>query len=183
MIPPGVKFFAAIVLPLYVLDQVTKWWIYTHFALIPTVKNIEAFPETIRKTAHLPEAYPVIPGWFDIVHWANTGAAFSIGSGNNMFFVVLSVVAFVLLIIALKRNVFPDRLSQTAIALIMAGILGNVTDRLVHGYVVDFILVNLHVRFADPWPAFNVADSCIFIAAALFIVAAVKDARRPKVVK
>jgi signal peptidase II len=86
----------------------------------------------------------------------------------------------VMLIVALRRNVFPDRFSQTAIALIMAGILGNVTDRLVHGYVVDFILVNLHVRFADPWPAFNVADSCIFIAAGLFIIAAIKDARRPK---
>jgi signal peptidase II len=48
---------------------------------------------------------------------------------------------------------------------------------------VDFILVNLHVRFADPWPAFNVADSCIFIAAALFIVAALRDARKPKVAR
>ena len=180
MIPRAVKFFVAIILPLYVLDQVTKWWIYTHFALIPTLKNIETFRDTVEKTSHLPEVWPVIPDWFHIVHWANTGAAFSIGSGNNLFFVVLSVVAFVLLIIALKRNVFPDRLSQTAIALIMAGILGNVTDRLVHGYVVDFILVNLHVRFADPWPAFNVADSCIFIAAALFIFAALRDSRKSK---
>jgi signal peptidase II len=180
VIPRRVKFFAAIVLPLYVLDQVTKWWVYTHYALIPTEKNVAAFPEVIAKTAHLPEASVVIPGWFDIVHWANTGAAFSIGSGNNVFFVVLSVVAFIALLVALKKNVFPDRLSQTAIALILAGILGNVTDRLVHGYVVDFVLVNLHVRFADPWPAFNVADSCIFIAAGLFIIAAIKDARRPK---
>ena len=175
-----VKFLAAIALPLYVLDQVTKWYIYTHYALIPTQKNIEAFRDVVEKTMHLPEATPVIPGWFDIVHWANTGAAFSIGSGNNAFFIGLSVFAFIALLIAVKKNVFPDRLSLIAVALILSGILGNVTDRIIHGYVVDFILVNLHVRFADPWPAFNVADACIFIAAALFIIAGIRDSRKQK---
>lgn len=172
-----VKFLAAIALPLYALDQATKWWIYTHYALIPTQKNIEAFRPVVEKTMHLPEATAVIPGWFDIVHWANTGAAFSIGSGNNAFFIGLSLVAFVALLIAFKKNVFPDQLSKIGVALIISGILGNVTDRIIHGYVVDFILVNLHVRFADPWPAFNVADSCIFIAAALFIIAGIRDAK------
>jgi signal peptidase II len=54
-------------------------------------------------------------------------------------------------------------------ALLLAGILGNLTDRLWHGSVVDFLLFDLHVPYAHPWPAFNVADSCIFVAAALFI--------------
>lgn len=174
------KLLAAITLPLYALDQATKWWVYTHYALVPTEKNIAMFRDVVEKTAHLPEATPVIPGWFDIVHWANTGAAFSIGTGNNAFFIGLSALAFVALLVALKRNVFPDRISQVAVAFILSGILGNVTDRLVHGYVVDFISVNLHVRFADPWPAFNVADSCIFVAAALFIFAGIRDALKKK---
>jgi signal peptidase II len=175
-----VKFLAALALPLYALDQATKWWIYTHFALVQTEKNLAAFPEVIEKTAHLPEAHTVIPGWFDIVHWANTGAAFSMGTGRNTLFIVISLAAFIGLIIAYLRGVFPDRVSRIGVGLILAGILGNVTDRIVHGYVVDFILVNLHVRFADPWPAFNVADSCIFIAAALFIIAGLRETARKK---
>ena len=51
-----------------------------------------------------------------------------------------------------------------------AGVLGNLTDRLLHGAVIDFLLFNLHVPFADPWPAFNVADACICIAVGCFMV-------------
>ena len=49
-------------------------------------------------------------------------------------------------------------------------LLGNLTDRLLHGHVIDFLLFNLHVPRADPWPAFNVADSCICIAVICFII-------------
>jgi signal peptidase II len=174
------KFLAAIALPLYALDQATKWWIYTHYALAPFQDNVERFPKVIEATAHLPEATVVIPGWFDIVHWANTGAAFSLGSGNNLFFVGLSLVAFVGLLIAWKKNVFTDGPSRWAVGLLLAGILGNVTDRLVHGYVVDFLLFDLHFKFANPFPAFNVADMCICTAAGLFVIAAIKDMMRKK---
>jgi signal peptidase II len=174
------KFLASIVLPLYLLDQLTKWWAQTHFALIQTEQNITMFPAMIEKTAHLPEHTDVIPGWFQIVHWANTGAAFSIGTGNNTFFIGLSFLAFIGLLVAWKKNVFPDALSRWGVALIFSGILGNVTDRILHGYVIDFLLFDLHVRFANPWPAFNVADSCIFIAAAMFILSGFLDAKRKR---
>ena len=163
------KFLAAIALPLYALDQLTKWWIYTHFAL-PADGYFERFPDVVKKTAHLPLTADVIPGWFQIVHWANTGAAFSLGQGNNSFFIGLSIVAFAGLLFAWKRGLFPDAPSRWGVALILSGILGNVTDRIVHGYVVDFLLVDLHVRFANPWPAFNVADSAITVGAALIII-------------
>jgi len=171
------RFLAAITLPLYALDQVTKWWIYTHFALAPDGRNLARFPEVVAKTSHLPLAHDVIPGWFQIVHWGNTGAAFSFLSDYPQVFVVLSVVAFIGLLIAWRRNLFTDAPSRLAVPLLLAGILGNLTDRLVHGYVVDFLLVDLHVRFANPWPAFNVADSCICVAAGLFIAAGFLDAR------
>jgi signal peptidase II len=148
VIAGGVKFLALVVLPFYLLDQLTKWWVHTHYALEPTNREmLERFMDVVMK---------------------------------NMGFVVLSVVAFIGLIIAWKKNVFPDRFSQWGVALILAGILGNVTDRLVHGYVIDFIQVDLHIRYANPWPTFNVADSCIFIAAVLFIIAGIRDARKPK---
>lgn len=174
------KFLASIALPLYALDQLTKWWIYTHFALVPYERNIALFPDVVAKTAHLPLEHDVIPGWFQIVHWGNTGAAFSFLSDYPWVFIVLSIGAFIGLLIAWKRNLFTDAPSRLGVPLLLAGILGNVTDRFVHGYVVDFLLVDLHVRFANPWPAFNVADSCICVAAGLFLFAAFKDARKPR---
>jgi signal peptidase II len=150
-----------VVLPLYALDQATKWWIVRHFE------------------PH--EQRPVIEGFFDLCYFMNTGAAFSLGSGNNWFFIIISFVALAGLAWFAKRGGFPDRLSRTAAALVTAGILGNLTDRLIHAHVVDFLLFDLHIRFADPWPAFNVADSCICIAVGLFLIASFREARVERV--
>jgi signal peptidase II len=158
--PGVVKFLLAVALPLYVLDQATKLWIVRHFML------------------H--EVRTVIPGFFDLVYFSNTGAAFSAFAGNNNFFIGLSVVALIGLIVFYLRGAFPDRLSRWGVALLLAGILGNLTDRLLHGHVVDFLLFDLHVRFANPWPAFNVADSCICTATGLFILAALLESRKPR---
>jgi signal peptidase II len=162
------KFLLSIALPLYVLDQLTKWWTVTHLPLSHEWPPL--FPE-----AHI----AVIPEWFHLVYWANTGAAFSIGTGNNWFFVVLSVVTLIGLLFFYVRGAFQDGLSRVGVAMLIAGILGNLTDRLRFQHVVDFLLVDLHVRFADPWPAFNVADSCIFVAAGCFILGSLREARKP----
>jgi signal peptidase II len=76
----------------------------------------------------------------------------------------------VIVVTMLVRPRTPDVFRDLSLALLLAGILGNLTDRLFHGHVIDFLLFNLHIRYADPWPAFNVADSCISIAVALFII-------------
>jgi len=76
------------------------------------------------------------------------------------------VVVTVLLLRSHRHDFWRD----VSLALLLAGILGNLTDRLLYGHVIDFLLFNLHVRYADPWPAFNVADSCISIAVVLFII-------------
>jgi signal peptidase II len=154
-----VKFLLAVALPLYALDQATKLWIVQNFLF------------------H--EQRTIIPNFFDLVYFGNTGAAFSMFSDNNRFFIGLSVVALIGLIVFYGRGAFPDRLSRWGVALLLAGILGNLTDRLLHGHVVDFLLFDLHVRFANPWPAFNVADSCICVASALFILAALREGRKP----
>ncbi len=153
------KFLLSIALPLYALDQGTKLWIVNHFELHG-------------------DHYTVIPGFFDLVYWANTGAAFSAFTGNNNFFIGLSLAAFVGLLFFYARGAFVDRLSQWGVALLLPGILGNLTDRLVHHHVVDFLLFDLHVRYANPWPAFNVADSCICIATGLFILGALMEYRK-----
>jgi len=79
-------------------------------------------------------------------------------------------VALVVVTVLLVRHRRSDLWRDVSLALLLAGILGNLTDRLLWGHVVDFLLFNLHIRYADPWPAFNVADSCISIAVVLFII-------------
>ena len=155
------KFLLLISAPLYLLDQLTKWWV---------VRNI---------AQHI-EQWEIVPGFFHLCYWDNTGAAFGMFKDNNTAFIVLSLVALIGLTIFYFRGMFRDLPSRWGVALLVAGILGNVTDRLQHGHVVDFLLFFLRIPGANPWPAFNVADSCIFIAAALFIVASFREARTPK---
>ena len=152
------KFWLAVSLPLYVLDQVTK-------ALILAMISTD-------------EAVTVIPGFFNLVQVHNTGAAFGMLRDNNLFFIALSCVALTILGILGWKKVFVDWPSRWAAALLVAGICGNLTDRIIHGHVVDFLDFILPVY--GRWPAFNVADSCICIAAGLFIVASFLDTKRKK---
>ena len=140
----------AVTLPLYAADQVSKWLVFHRIGF--------------------EDGFVVIPNFFDLVHWHNTGAAFSMLSNKNAFFIGLSVVALIVLAGLAWRDLFRERLSRLAWALLLAGILGNLTDRIRYGYVIDFLLFDLHVPFAHPWPAFNVADSCICVAAGLFVI-------------
>jgi signal peptidase II len=144
------KFLLFLSLPLYALDQLTKQLVS---------RSIDPF-----------DAHTVIPDLFALVNVTNNGAAFGTFKGNNNFFVGISILALVVVTVLLVRTHRADPLRDVSLALLLAGILGNLTDRLLYGHVIDFLLFNLHVRYADPWPAFNVADSCISIAVVLFIV-------------
>ena len=138
-------------LPLYALDQLTKRWILQHID-----------PESPRK---------VIPNWFNLVNVPNTGAAFGSFQNNNLFFVALSSIALIAVAsLLLRKRGRKDAWRDVSLALLLAGVLGNLTDRLSYGHVVDFLLFDLHVPLAHPWPAFNVADSCICIAVFCFII-------------
>ncbi|HEY3602336.1 MAG TPA: signal peptidase II [Chthoniobacterales bacterium] len=152
------RIFFYLTLPLYVLDQVTKYLV---------LRFIDPY-----------EPDPIVPDFFSIVHVTNTGAAFGKFQNNNGFFIALSCVALIVAAVLLVRGSSTDPWRRVALALLMAGILGNLTDRLVHGHVIDFLLFNLHIPFANPWPAFNVADSCICIAVVCFMVYSFRDSRR-----
>jgi signal peptidase II len=145
------KWILSLSLPLYALDQITKYWILRH---VDPDSNLE-----------------IIRRWFYLVNVPNTGAAFGSFKNNNAFFIVLSLIAMVaVLSILLRKQGRPDAWRDLSLALLLAGVMGNLTDRIVHGHVTDFLLFNLHIRFANPWPAFNVADSCICIAVISFII-------------
>jgi signal peptidase II len=154
----GLAAAAAIILFFYALDQATKWLV---------IRTLSMNGERV-----------VIPGFFTLVHWGNTGAAFSSFSQNNSMFIVLSAVTLVALAAFAIRGAFQHAATRLAICLLSAGVLGNLTDRIRHHHVVDFLLFNLHVPFANPWPAFNVADSCICIAAGILVVSAWLEERK-----
>jgi len=139
-------------LPLYILDQLTKQYVVAHYEL-------NGGDQTI------------IENFFWIHHTANTGVAFGMGNGQwwaNYFFGAVSIGAAILIAVLWKKGAFPGPFSRTSAALLYAGIAGNFTDRLLHGYVVDFLKFDLKVMI---WPSFNVADSCVVCAAILLFLA------------
>lgn len=146
------------------LDQVTKTLIVGQFQLHESVR---------------------ITSFFNIVRAHNTGAAFSFLAGaagwQRWFFIALGIAASVFIVWMLRRH--PEQtLFCLAISLILGGALGNVIDRLLHGYVVDFL--DFHWSFLSPlfpgghFPAFNVADSAITGGAIGLIVDELRRVRR-----
>lgn len=152
------KLWLTIALPAYLLDQFTKWLV---------LRNIST-----------DEVIPVIPGFFNLVQVHNTGAAFGMLSNNNVFFIALASVALIVLAVLTWKGVFADRFSQVAAALLAGGVAGNLTDRLLHGYVVDFL--DFILPWYGHWPSFNIADACICVAAGLFIFSSFFDGKNRK---
>jgi signal peptidase II len=121
-----------------------------------------------------------VTSFFNIVRVHNSGAAFSFLAGasgwQRWFFVGIALVA-VLVILYLLRSHAGQRLFSFALACILGGAIGNVIDRLLHGYVVDFL--DFHLR-SWHFPAFNVADSAITIGAACLILDELLRVRRSR---
>jgi signal peptidase II len=118
------------------------------------------------------DVHTVIPGFFDIVHARNRGAAFSMFADSTspwrpFFLIGLSLAALVLVASILRKASSLDRPTALGLALILGGALGNVFDRIVSGAVTDFLdfyIGDLH------WPAFNVADSAIVVGSGLLLL-------------
>lgn len=147
-----------------------KWlWLSGVVILIDQVTKVVA-----DKTLSLHEYIPVIPGFFNWTLAYNEGAAFSFlddaGGWQRWFFTALALVVSIVLILWLKRMQSHERWSAIALSLIIGGAIGNLIDRLIYGHVIDFIdwyYQNYH------WPAFNIADSAIFLGAALLILVSI----------
>jgi len=128
----------------------------------------------IQSSLYYGQTIPVIDGFFSIAYVKNTGAAFGFMAGSHenirlVLFLALPVIfcgwIFYLMIKTLKGPFY----ISLAYALIIAGATGNLIDRFSLGYVVDFLLFYWKTE-ANDFPAFNVADSCITIAAGLLII-------------
>ena len=125
------------------------------------------------------EPVTVIPG-FNLTLMHNYGAAFSFlgdaGGWQRWFFICLTLAVSAFIIIWLYGLKDRQRWMACALAMILGGAAGNLWDRVTLGYVIDYIDISLSFlpwRLFNPWPAFNIADSAIFIGAAMLIIDAI----------
>jgi signal peptidase II len=128
--------------------------------------------QLVLRKIDLHEAIPVIPGFFQLVHVRNTGAAFGLGANASSKLVPLllnlgAIAVFCVVVVYALRSAVADRLLQSGLHLILGGAIGNLLDRFRFGYVVDFLDVYVGRHH---WPAFNVADSAICIGIALLLL-------------
>jgi len=145
---------AVLAISVIALDQFTKFLV------------LKFLPIAYRSEVH------VVPGFFRLVHWHNTGAAWSMFHDNNLVLGIISATALVALIFYRSKFGANTRLGAFSLGLIFGGITGNLLDRIVHHHVIDFLYFHLITRSGvlHDFPAFNVADSAICIGVGLLFV-------------
>lgn len=152
--------FGSIAIVGLVVDQLTKLYID---------RNMQMF-----------QSIPVIDGLFNVTYVRNKGAAFSFlshASWRLPFFIAISAVAAVVIVIAFNRLRNDQRLAQVSLAMIFSGAVGNLIDRVRRGEVVDFLDVYWRTYH---WPAFNVADSLICVGVTLLALDMLREEQRQK---
>ncbi|MFP6606772.1 MAG: signal peptidase II [Myxococcota bacterium] len=149
---PKRKWFLAFFAVAYPLDQATKLWIVDDF--------------------YYGETLTVISGFFDLTHVRNPGGAFSMFTGGDpeyrlAFFLAAGAIAVALLLVFYRRLPANAWVSAAALGGILGGALGNLTDRIVYGEVIDWL--DFYIG-SYSWPTFNVADSCIVVGVCVLIL-------------
>lgn len=133
-----------------ILDLATKQWIIDSMALFQSTQ--------------------ILP-FFNLTYVRNYGAAFSFlhdASGwQRWFFTAIAIVVSIVIVMWMKASGRDEKRLPIAFSFILGGALGNLYDRLTYGYVVDFLDFYINQWH---WPAFNVADSAIFIGASLMVI-------------
>lgn len=113
------------------------------------------------------EVITIIKNLFYIIYTNNTGAAFSILLGKRIFLIVVAILIIGILLYYIKKNKVDGKLNIIAFSLIIGGSLGNLIDRIVRGYVVDFISIKLG---SYNFPIFNIADTLIVVGVFLLLI-------------
>lgn len=115
----------------------------------------------------------VIPNFLNIFYVTNTGAAFSILEGNRFLFIIIAFVAIYLIYEFLIKNNKLNKFEIISYSMLIGGITGNLLDRIIYGYVIDYISVNI---FNYDFPIFNLADIFIVISVLLILIKGIKEA-------
>ena len=114
----------------------------------------------------------MIKNFITITHVHNTGAAFSILSDNVWLLIGISLIALVLIYYYILKKISVTKFNILIYSLLIGGIIGNLIDRIIHGYVIDYISVNI---FGYHFPVFNLADIGIVISVFLLFIKTIKE--------
>ncbi len=133
--------------------------------------------QAIRSAFIYGESRPVIDGFFNLVYVRNDGAAWNILSGQSIILILISLVILVLLIVYRRSFLEDTGMHRIMFGLMIGGIVGNLIDRIRFGWVTDF----LDFEFGSyHYPSFNVADSAICIAVALYLITNFRSSKEPQ---
>ena len=118
------------------------------------------------------QTFIVIRDFFSITLVHNTGAAFSILTGSKWLLIFIGVAALIGLIIYIKKLEVIDDIDIFTYSLLIGGIVGNLIDRIVHGYVIDYLSFSFGKFY---FPIFNFADICIVLAILIILFRMIKE--------
>ncbi|MFC0233031.1 signal peptidase II [Vagococcus entomophilus] len=147
--------YLVISLIIVILDQASKFWV---------VKNLDLGEQIFNQN-----------GLISITHIRNNGAAWSILEGQMWFFTVITIVAVVVVLYLLYRNINQSKWLTVGLSLILGGALGNFIDRIRLGYVVDMIQIDFF-RF----PIFNLADTALSLGVVCILIYVLLDEKKNK---
>lgn len=168
----NVSLIAAVV---FLADQITKIW---------ALKSLSPVTKT-----------SIIGDLVQFTLIFNEGGAFSTKLGSTYFYTFASIAVMIIVVIVLYKDAGKNRILDVALSLVLGGALGNLTDRLRFGAVVDFIDIDFPDFSLEPakilffdfpgyaldrWPVFNIADSAVSVGMVLIIVALISDSRKQK---
>lgn len=138
-----------VAVPVLILDWGTKWLVQNHITQVT-------------------EVIPIIPGFFNLRHDRNTGAAFGVLAGHRFLLILITIVALIFIFTYYLRF-RESRWMQVSLGFLLGGAVGNFIDRLYLGEVIDFLQFGIASKGLF-WPTFNVADTSVCIGAAMLIV-------------
>ena len=155
---------------------------YTLFATIAVVGIVidQITKTAVDRSMQLFDSIPIVEHFFHLTYVRNRGAAFSFLSNASWrlpFFITVSIIAAIVILVAFQKMRDDQRLAHTSLALIFSGAVGNLIDRIRLGEVIDFLDAHW---YRHHWPAFNVADSLICVGVFLLAIDLLLEEKRLK---
>ena len=135
--------------------------IFSAAFLVILIDQISKF--AIRNSMHLSQSIPVVKNIFYITYLQNLGAGFGILQQQRLLLILVSAAVVCIILFYSKKIGKKDRLLQVISGIVLGGTIGNLIDRIIYGYVIDFLDFMI-------WPVFNIADSAVTIGIILLIV-------------
>jgi signal peptidase II len=135
--------------------------------------------KTIVRSKLADRTIEVIKGFFEFIYSENTGAAFGTFHDKNSVFIIVNLIAIIFIFIyhnRYKENIW----MKISLGFILGGALGNLTDRILFGFVTDFIRVRIWFIHSFWWPVFNIADSGVTVGAIILIIALFRDSYKER---